>query len=105
MTIEAARDLFHAVGTGESRRIDWAIWHSAEPGSRVVIATLSYVIAVSAVTWDPQTPAVALATPVVAAFLAIFTALDLRKVRRVTWLCLALQLAVLVIIYVTTPTP
>jgi hypothetical protein len=44
MTSEAARDLFHAVGTSESRRIDWAIWHSAEPGSRVVIATLSYVI-------------------------------------------------------------
>jgi hypothetical protein len=41
---EIARDLFHAVGTGESRRIDWAIWHSAEPGSRIVIATLSRVI-------------------------------------------------------------
>jgi hypothetical protein len=40
----AALELFYAVGTDSGRRIAWAIWQSAEPGSRVVIATLSYVI-------------------------------------------------------------
>jgi hypothetical protein len=44
MSSEAALALFHAVGTDSGRRIDWAIWHSVEPGSRVVIATLSYVL-------------------------------------------------------------
>jgi hypothetical protein len=39
-----ARDLFFAVGTNESRRINWTIWHSAEPGSRVVVATLGRVL-------------------------------------------------------------
>lgn len=75
---------------------------------KLIIATLLLIplsIIVSAVTWDPLAPAVALSTPVVAAFLAIFTALEQRKARRVTWLALALQLAVLVIIYATTPTP
>jgi hypothetical protein len=43
MNSEAARE-FWAVGTDESRRIDWAIWHAAGPGSRIVIATLSDVI-------------------------------------------------------------
>ena len=46
---ESARELFFAVGTCESRRIDWAIWHSAEPGSRVVIVTLDHVIEASVV--------------------------------------------------------
>ncbi len=41
---DQARDLFFAVGTDESRRIDWAIWQSAVPGSRIVVATLSRVV-------------------------------------------------------------
>jgi hypothetical protein len=45
----AALELFYAVGTDSGRRIAWAIWQSAEPGSRVVIATLSYVIEASVV--------------------------------------------------------
>jgi len=39
-----AVELFHAVGTDEGRRIDWAIWHAAQPGSRIVIATLTEVV-------------------------------------------------------------
>jgi hypothetical protein len=39
-----ARDLFFAVGTDESRRINWTIWHSVGPGSRVVVATLDRVL-------------------------------------------------------------
>jgi uncharacterized membrane protein YraQ (UPF0718 family) len=38
-----AVELFHAVGTDEGRRRNWAIWHGAEPGSRIVIATLTEV--------------------------------------------------------------
>jgi len=74
---------------------------------KLIIATLLLIpvsIIVSVVSWDPLAPTVSLATPVVAAFLAIFTALDQRKARQVTWLALALQLAVLVIVYLTTPT-
>lgn len=44
MPSERARDLFYAVDTRESRRINWMIWHSAEPGSRVVVATLARVL-------------------------------------------------------------
>lgn len=44
MTSTRVIELFFAVGTDESRRIDWAIWHSAEPGSRVVVATLDRVL-------------------------------------------------------------
>jgi hypothetical protein len=75
---------------------------------KLIIATLLLIpisIIVSVVTWDPHAPAVALTTPVIAAALAIFTALDQRKARNVTWFVLAMQLAVLVIAYLTTPTP
>ena len=75
---------------------------------KLIIATLLLIpvsIIVSVVTWDPLAPAVALTTPVVAAALAIFTALDQRKARNVTWFVLAMQLAVLVIAYLTTSTP
>jgi hypothetical protein len=41
---DAAIELFYAVGTDGGRRIAWVIWHAAEPGSRIVIATLSEVI-------------------------------------------------------------
>jgi len=75
---------------------------------KLIIATLLLIpisIIVSVVTWDPLAPAVALATPVVAAALGIFTALDQRKARNVTWFVLAMQLAVSVIAYLTTSTP
>ncbi len=72
---------------------------------KMILATLALIpisIGVSVATWDAQSPAVTLATPVVAAFIAIFTALDLKRVRRVAWGCLALQLTVLVIFAVAT---
>jgi hypothetical protein len=61
---EAAVELFHAVGTDEGRRIDWAIWHAAEPGSRIVIATLTEVVEATVVerprATSPETQVMAL---------------------------------------------
>ena len=39
-----AIELYFAVGTDKARRIDWTIWHLAEPGTRVVVATLDRVL-------------------------------------------------------------
>lgn len=46
---ERARDMFFAVDTDESRRIDWTIWHAAELGSKIVVATLAHVFEASVV--------------------------------------------------------
>jgi hypothetical protein len=51
---EAAREVFWAVGTDESRRINWAIWQSAEPGSRIAIATLSLHVLEATVAERPR---------------------------------------------------
>lgn len=53
---DRARSLFWAVGTDESRRIDWAIWRAAAPGSRFLAVTSDRIFEVEVLTGPQSRP-------------------------------------------------